>query len=1026
MSEPLLNALMKLFALIIDINEDSKISIKKKKIIRSFLSYQLNSELVEKYLRIFDEYISIFNQDSILGDSVQAKKKTSLAAIRILGICEKINTELEQKQKIFLIIQLIEFVSYKKKVSDREFDFLLTVATAFNISKTEYQNILSLIIHPIEEIPSKPNVLVINCNKQNSYQEIKHVYIERFDGELIFLNILSTNTFIFRYLGVDDVQLNGQSIIPGRTYFFDYGSTIRSSRIKPIYYSDVIRKFSEATFKDKISISADKVEFRFKNSENGVQELNLQEESGKLVGIIGGSGVGKSTLLNVLNGNLKPKKGKVLINGYDLNNDKEKNKLQGVIGYMPQEDLLIEDLTVYQNLFFNAKLCLNQFGKDEIKKTINKTLADLDLQDIKDLKVGNPLNKVISGGQRKRLNIGLELIREPSILFVDEPTSGLSSIDSEMVLNLLKEQTYKGKLVIINIHQPSSDLYKMFDKIIILDRGGYQIYNGNPAEALVYFKSISKYANAAEDQCTKCGNSKPEEILQIVEAKIVNEYGKLTPFRKVSPKEWFVLFQKHLEQKNPKEFIKEKIPENYYSIPGLIKQSGLFFVRDLLSKLANRQYILISLLEAPLLALILGYFTKYIHGTSENPDAYLFIENENLPAYLFISVIVALFLGLIISSDEIIKDRKILKRESFLNLSRFSYLNSKILMLFILSAIQTISYVLIANAILDIKGMTLSYWLILFSTSCFANMLGLNISSGFNSIIIIYVLIPFLLIPQILFSGVIVKFDKLHKNLTSQEYVPIIGDMMTSRWAYEALAVEQFKDNKFQKNFFELDKIKSNSNYTSNLLIKKLKQKFTELEINIRKNINPEQSAKNIQLLKEQFHLLKTSYPKVPLGDIHTINLLSINGEVVSEYKGYLKGLEAYLHEIINIADREIAKKEIELSTQLGGKEAFVKFKDEYENTNLNNMVLNRKQAEQIIEKNNSFIRKFEPIYMEPTSKYGRAQFYASEKIIGKTAYHTFWFNLTIIWITSLLLYFTLYFDLLRKVVSYFENIRSK
>ncbi len=814
MSEPLLNALMKLFALIIDVNEDTKISIKKKKIIRAFLSYQLNSELVEKYLKIFDDYITTFNQDSILGDSVQAKKKTSLTAIRILGICEKINSELEQKQKIFLIIQLIEFVSYKKEISDRELDFLLTVATAFNISKIEYQNILNLIIHPIEEIPVKRDVLLVNSNESNSYPELKHLFIERFEGELIFLNILSTNTFIFRYLGIDNVQLNGQSIIPGRTYIFDHGSSIRSSKIKPIYYSDVIRKFSEATFKDKISVTADKVEFRFKNSENGIQEFNLHEESGKLVGIIGGSGVGKSTLLNLLNGNLKPLKGRILINGYDLNNDNEKSELQGVIGYVPQEDLLIEDLSVYQNLYFNAKLCLDTFGKNKIEEIVNKILEDLDLQEIKDLKVGNPLKKVISGGQRKRLNIGLELIREPSILFVDEPTSGLSSIDSEMVINLLKEQTYKGKLVIVNIHQPSSDLYKMFDKIIILDKGGYQIYNGNPAEALVYFKSLSKHANATEDQCIKCGNSKPDEILQIIEAKVVNEYGKLTRFRKVAPKEWYELFQKHLEQKNPKEFIKEKIPENYYSIPGLFKQSRLFFVRDLLSKLANRQYILISLLEAPLLALILGYFTKYISGINGNPNAYVFINNENLPAFLFISVIVALFLGLIVSSDEIIKDRKILKRESFLNLSRFSYLNSKILILFTLSAIQTISFVLIGNAILDIKGMTLNYWMVLFTTSCFANMLGLNISSGFNSIIIIYILIPFLVIPQILFSGVIVKFDKLHKNLTSYEYVPIIGDMMTSRWAYEALAVEQFKGNRFQKNFFEFDKKISNLNYT--------------------------------------------------------------------------------------------------------------------------------------------------------------------------------------------------------------------
>ena len=82
------------------------------------------------------------------------------------------------------------------------------------------------------------------------------------------------------------------------------------------------------------------MEFRFKNSENGLQEFNLQEESGKLVGIMGGSGVGKSTLLNVLNGNLKPQNGEILINGYNLHHEKDKEKLNGVIGFIPQDDLL--------------------------------------------------------------------------------------------------------------------------------------------------------------------------------------------------------------------------------------------------------------------------------------------------------------------------------------------------------------------------------------------------------------------------------------------------------------------------------------------------------------------------------------------------------------------------------------------------------------------------------------------------------------------------------------------------------------
>ena len=167
---------------------------------------------------------------------------------------------------------------------------------------------------------------------------------------------------------------------------------------------------------------------------------------------------------------------------------------------------MLEELTVRQNLYYNAKLCLDNNTEEQINKVVDEVLHDLDLYEIKDLKVGKPLNKVISGGQRKRVNIALELIREPSVLFVDEPTSGLSSVDSEMVMNLLREQVFKGKLVIVNIHQPSSNLYKMFDRIIFMDKGGYQIFYGNPSEAVVYFKTKSNHANANEDQCPKCGN----------------------------------------------------------------------------------------------------------------------------------------------------------------------------------------------------------------------------------------------------------------------------------------------------------------------------------------------------------------------------------------------------------------------------------------------------------------------------------------------------------------------------------------
>ena len=179
-------------------------------------------------------------------------------------------------------------------------------------------------------------------------------------------------------------------------------------------------------------------------------------------------------------------------------------------------------------------------------------LFQLDFLKTKDLKVGNPLSKTISGGQRKRLNIALELIREPSILFVDEPTSGLSSNDSEIIMDLLKVLALKGKLIFVVIHQPSSEIYKMFDQLIILDVGGYPIYKGDPVDAVVYFKKLINHVNADESECETCGNVNPEQIFNIIDMKVVDEYGEFTDNRKVSPLEWNKHYQKLINPKQKK------------------------------------------------------------------------------------------------------------------------------------------------------------------------------------------------------------------------------------------------------------------------------------------------------------------------------------------------------------------------------------------------------------------------------------------------------------------------------------------
>ena len=1020
MSEAILNALVQLFALIGDIHDDTIVTSREKDIVRSFLSRHLNNELITRYMKSFEEYLGLYNSERIEKGSIQDKKRTSLNAMRILAICEKINEELQQRQKVYVLVQLIDYISLGDEITENELDFLHSVSDAFYLPEAEYLNVKCFIMDTVDDVPEKSRVLVIDNKNESEHKEIKHILNDNLKGSIFFLHIAGTNTYILRYAGSEELYLNGQNISERETFIFDHGSSIRGSGIKTIYYSEVVSLITEAAYEFKISLVAHDVSFKFRNSENGIHNLNFHEESGKLVGILGASGVGKSTTLSVLNGTLKPHSGQVLINGFNLYDEDERELLKGVIGFVPQDDLLIEELTVYQNLYYNARMCMDNLPQHKIIEVVNKTLYDLDLYEVKDLKVGNPLKKIISGGQRKRVNIALELLREPTILFVDEPTSGLSSVDSEIVMNLLKEQTYKGKLVIINIHQPGSELFKMFDKIMIIDKGGYQIYYGNPTEAITYFKIHSNHVNPFEDQCIRCGNVDTDQILRIVEARVIDERGKATRIRKISPREWAEKFRNDVpgEMHKP-DHKKQQLPENNYSIPGLLQQSGIFFIRDLLSKLADKQYILISLLGPPLLSLLLAYFTR-----QTTDGIYIFSENQNIPAYLFMCVITSLFFGLMISSEEIVKDRKILKRESFLNLSWFSYLNSKIMIMFILSAVQTISFILIGNFMLEIKGMTFSYWIVLFTTSCFANMLGLNISSAFNSVITIYILIPFILIPQLLFSGVLVKFDKLHiSSNASREFVPVIGDLMTARWAFEALAVEQFKKNDFQKHLFRYKMDESQNFYYASFLIHdKLNtdlgvcRKYQD-SINFRSDV--EDSFRRLK-----FHITE-------LGELAKINpgpwKDSLNAEKFIPDVGkatsiFLDSLYKHFVHLSKWATSRINTIGDSLDKAIG-MEGRIQLKDNNENERLNNVVLDQDNPDKTIETPEKIIQKLNPGYMNPVSKYGRAQFYAPYKMIGNKEIDTYWFNILVLWFVTLFLYIILYYKILQKIITFFENL---
>ncbi|HSH50308.1 MAG TPA: ATP-binding cassette domain-containing protein, partial [Bacteroidales bacterium] len=865
MSESILNALIHLFAIVANVNKYG-VSDKGRRIVENYLTRYLNNELIKEYLKLFDNYHEFYHRELDADDVKGLKDNNSLISFQISNVCRQIKKGLLRNERVIVFLQLLEFVYEDHFVTDEECEFIKTVSRSFNLSESEFNNFRTFIFEGKPEKLEKENVLVIDnqvmewsdnlawiMKKKNTKTgpKYKHLYRKNLYGPIVVLYIKSIGSFIFRYFGELNLFIDGKKIVNGRVYFFKKGSIIKGPNIDSIYYYDIAVYFIRDAEKNRIIFSARDVEFHFKNSKNGIQKFNFSEQSGQMIGIMGGSGVGKSTLLNLLSGKLKPNRGKIKINGYNVHS--KSASLTGIIGFVPQDDLLFEELTVFENLYYNAQLCFSDYTDDQIIEKVNTVLFDLDLYEVKDLRVGNPLNKFVSGGQRKRLNIGLELMREPILLFVDEPTSGLSSMDSEKVMNLLKQQAHKGKLVIANIHQPSSEVFKLFDKLWLLDKGGYPIYQGNPVDAIVYFKTITSLVNAAESECSCCGTINPDLIFKIVEEKEIDEYGKETHVRKIKPETWYFRYQENIEKKIEHKPEDINLPDSEFKVPNFIKQFKVFGLRNLFSKLTNKQYLIINLLEAPLLALILGYFTKYI-----TPNGYVFGENKNFPVFLFMAVVVALFLGLTVSAEEIIKDRKILERESFLHLSWFSYINSKIVFLFGLSAIQTFLFTIIGNVILEINGMLLPYRLILFSAACMGNLIGLNISSGLDSVIAIYILIPLILVPQLLLGGAMIHFDDLHKSISSEKYVPFVGNLMTTRWAYEALAVHQFKKNKFEKNFFDDEQIISRTDYKTSFLIPRLRNK---LEFCMRRKDSAMDSSALIRDLKiisnEMVHLIK-------------------------------------------------------------------------------------------------------------------------------------------------------------------------
>jgi len=574
---------------------------------------------------------------------------------------------------------------------------------------------------------------------------------------------------------------------------------------------------------------------RYHERETALDGISLTARRGELICVMGPSGCGKSTFLRVLAGHLRPREGTVRLNGLPLYENLK--LLCPYISYCPHEDAFDEFLTVQENLDVAAAVRSPHLSGEDRRKRVQAKLVELGLDAARRRRAGSPEDKFLSGGERKRLNIGLDMIGLSDVFLFDEPTSGLSSKDSEQVLDIIRGLAH-NKVVFVSIHQPSARLLGMFDQALLLDRGGRLAFYGPPSAMLRYFREAAVEEGVLLDYPLVPGEAAPppEVVFDVMESPLrdlggdviytEDENGRLAPGRRFSPGFWRDRFQARRILEQTRGVVREPddLTSTERAVPGSsrvpprarrqwrdeLAQGAAVFRRAFIAKLRHRGNLAATLLEAPLLALLISFVLRY----SED-GVYTFASAFHIPTYLFMTLVVGMFLGLTNSADDIVRDQVLLQRERNHDVRCTYYVLAKTAALAIFAAAQCAVYLLIGNAVLEVRSMFWDYFLWMLLSALTGVVLGLLISSLVRNSKTAINIIPLILIPQIILGGALIKYEEMNRNLDlahnlrrwlrgddgrpleppNKLEVPFLCEFMPLRWSYEAIVIAQANRN---------------------------------------------------------------------------------------------------------------------------------------------------------------------------------------------------------------------------------------
>ena len=639
-------------------------------------------------------------------------------------------------------------------------------------------------------------------------------------------------------LQADRPILVGEFPVKGSAVLHD-GDTIRIDTGQ-VLRCDFANRIIEEERNIISSLEVRDVSHKFRRTQSAMDSISFAVNRGEMVCVMGASGSGKSTMLRCIAGQLQPSQGEILLNGQSLYASVD--SLKHFISYIPQDDAFDDHLTIEENMSFAAAIRSPHLSRRDRARRIEGRLTDLGLSERRGNIVGTAVQKTLSGGERKRLNIGLDMISSADVFLFDEPTSGLSSKDSEHVIEIIRSMAH-NKIVLVTLHQPTSKLFQMFSKALLLDKGGRMVFYGTPSEMLAYFAAAEHEQHFGTELggCPACGTTRPEFIFDVLETPLRdlsgdviyedNSQGQLVPARRFSPDFWrdkyesFRLLQ-DVKQVNLRQQPAPTTPTPTPDAAAAVRQRApirwhdewtqfrTLLRRAFMSKVRNRGNLFITLLVAPALAALIGwalYFTDDASGTYDFASAF------HIPTYIFISLLVAMFLALMNSVDDIIRDRVVLHRERNLDVRLPYYIFAKFATLALFSAVQCALFVLVGNKILEIRGMFWEYFDYMFITAASGTSLGLLISSLAADGKTAANVVPLVLIPQLIFGGALIKYEDMNKDFdmiyTFQRWlsrhpeaakgrrddaslrVPLISRFVATHYSYEALVVAQAKLN---------------------------------------------------------------------------------------------------------------------------------------------------------------------------------------------------------------------------------------